>query len=162
MEFVFGICIRLWCHNGTLGIWFPRLWCCYDRVGIWCLKGQICRSTYTDRPLNKSNLMWNHEPDLRSEIDFNFILFYFIICMIDKHATRASLPPHLFCIMNFVNGLLLVWYIGSHRKKLWNQTLENFWENAILIFLMQKIGIFLQVLNILFALVQYFWLLWLN
>ena len=24
---------------------------CYDRAGIWSLKGQICRSTYTDSPL---------------------------------------------------------------------------------------------------------------
>ena len=53
---------------------------------------------------------------------------------ISIHATRASLPPHLSCFMNLVNELLLVWYIGSHRKKLWNQTLENFWENANLNF----------------------------
>ena len=78
------------------------------------------------------------------------------------HATRASLPPHLSCFMNLVNELLLVWYIGSHRKKLWNQTLENFWENANLIFLMQKIDLFLQVLTLLFALVPYFWLFGLN
>ena len=52
--------------------------------------------------------------------------------------------------MNFVNELLLVWYIGSHRKKMSNQTLENFWENANLIFLMQKIYLFLQVLTLLF------------
>ena len=56
--------------------------------------------------------------------------------------------------MNFVNELLLVWYIGSHRKKMSNQTLENFWENANLIFSMQKFGLFLQVLNLPFALVQ--------
>ena len=78
------------------------------------------------------------------------------------HATRASLPPHLSCIMNFVNELLLVWYIWSHRKKLSNQTLKNFWENANLIFSMQKFGLFLQVLNLLFALVPYFWLFGLN
>ena len=59
--------------------------------------------------------------------------------LLNIHATRAFLPPHLSCIMNFVNELLLVWYIGSHRKKLWNQTLENFWENTNLIFLMQKL-----------------------
>ena len=47
----YGICIHLWCHKGTSGIWVSRLWCCYDRVGIWSLKGQICRSTYTDSPL---------------------------------------------------------------------------------------------------------------
>ena len=47
----YGIRIHLWCHKGTSGIWVTRLWCCYDRVGIWSLKGQICRSTYTDRPL---------------------------------------------------------------------------------------------------------------
>ena len=82
--------------------------------------------------------------------------YFRIFCFI--HATRAFLPPHLSCIMNFVNELLLVWYIGSHRKKLWNQTLENFWENANLIFLMQKIDLFLQVLTLLFALVPYFWL----
>ena len=48
----YGIRIHLWCHKGTSGIWVSRLWCCYDRVGIWSLKGQICRSTYTDRPLS--------------------------------------------------------------------------------------------------------------
>ena len=42
------------------------------------------------------------------------------------HATRASLPPHLSCIMNFLNQILKVLYIGSHRKKLSNQTLEIF------------------------------------
>ena len=42
------------------------------------------------------------------------------------HATRASLLPHLSCIMNFLNQILKVSYIGSHRKKLSNQTLRKF------------------------------------
>ena len=47
-----GICISLWCHNGTSHIWSPKLWCCYDRLGIWSLKVQICRSTYVISPYN--------------------------------------------------------------------------------------------------------------
>ena len=72
------------------------------------------------------------------------------------------LLPHLSCIMNFLNQILKVLYIGSHRKKLLNQTLENFWENAILIFLMQKIDLFLLVLNFSFPLIQFYRLLRLN
>ena len=44
------------------------------------------------------------------------------------------------------------------EKKLWNQTLEIFWENANFIFSMQKFGLFWQVLTLLFALAPYFWL----
>ena len=42
------------------------------------------------------------------------------------HATRAYLPSHLTCIIHFLNEIKLVLYVGGHRKKLYNQTLENF------------------------------------
>ena len=79
-------------------------------------------------------------------LDVNFLFSHetLLSCKnMSNHATRASLPPHLSCFMNLVNQLFLVWYIGSHRKKLWNQTLENFLENANLIFSMLKFSLFL-------------------
>ena len=69
------------------------------------------------------------------------------------HATRASLPSHLSSIKNFVNEIWKVSYVGSHRINTSNQTLGNFWENAILIFCNVKIGPFLQVLNLSFPLI---------
>ena len=46
--------------------------------------------------------------------------------LVTDHATRAYLPSHLACIIHFLNEIKLVLYVGGHRKKLYNQTLENF------------------------------------
>ena len=50
----------------------------------------------------------------------------------------------LYCIPLYSNN----WF--------WNQNQAKFWENAILIFLMQKIGLILQVLNLFSPLLQFF------
>ena len=47
------------------------------------------------------------------------------------HTTCAYLSSHLICIILFLNEIKLVLYVGGYRKKLYNQTLENFWEIAV-------------------------------